>query len=48
MLMACPMLVLYEISIFIAAAVGRKEKTDEEEDGDADEATPDERPEQGH
>lgn len=47
-LMACPMLVLYEISIFIAAAVGRKEKTDEEADDDADEATTDERPEQGH
>ena len=37
LLMACPMLVLYEISIWVAAAFGRKPKKseDEKEDGEA-------------
>lgn len=48
-LMACPMLVLYEISILIAAAVGRKDKKEEEEEGEAAEGPLNaERPEQGH
>lgn len=48
MLMACPMLVLYELSIFIAAAVGRKDKTETEDEEDATEGETDGRPEQGH
>lgn len=34
LLMACPMLVLYEISILVAAAFGRKAKKSEDEEGE--------------
>ncbi|MDD4701402.1 MAG: twin-arginine translocase subunit TatC [Desulfovibrio sp.] len=36
LLMACPMLVLYEISIWVAAAFGRKPKKDEDEKEDSE------------
>ncbi|WP_414997559.1 twin-arginine translocase subunit TatC [Desulfovibrio sp.] len=44
LLMACPMLVLYEISIWVAAAFGRKPKKNEDEKEDG-ETTSDETPE---
>ncbi|OXS28955.1 MAG: twin arginine-targeting protein translocase TatC [Desulfovibrio sp. MES5] len=37
LLMACPMLVLYEISILVAAAFGRKAKKSEDEEGEGQE-----------
>ena len=39
LLMACPMLVLYEISIWVAAAFGRKPKKSEDEKEDGEEAS---------
>lgn len=38
LLMACPMLVLYEISIWVAAGFGRKPKTEDDEQATSDDA----------